>query len=431
MARITISNILGGDSFLSSIIGRGSHNDQFTSQPRFVARPFRLDTTEDFVSITGQEQFIYETTPELKIVIDRLAVMFANGVWVEKDKNGEPVEKSIIVDRLENPNIFQSRNEFLFQWFIQRCVYGNVFDYTLKGMMSDVPQAIWHLPPSRMVIKRTGKIFKQTRIEDIIEGYELILDRENNEKYNVDDIIQFSMPNCDDPILGSSPLLALRMPISNIRAAYGFRNVVITRKGALGIWRNETKDATGFVPLSDEDKAMSGQMTRNYGIGDRQASVILSNKNLKWEPSTFPLKDYMLFEEIDADKKAIIDLFGANQDMFSSGSSGGKTGSTFTNREMAERNCYQDTIMPIAQDLANGYAKRFGLLEQGHTLQLDYSHIPTMKDDETKQSDILLKKSQAVQILLQSGVSAEAVTEITGLELGKVKAIQQSTQAPQ
>jgi hypothetical protein len=43
-------------------------------------------------------------------------------------KNGKEIENSEhVVNRLENPNIFQSRNEFLTQWFIQRCLYPGTF----------------------------------------------------------------------------------------------------------------------------------------------------------------------------------------------------------------------------------------------------------------------------------------------------------------
>lgn len=429
MALITISNILSEIPFVSGVLGRQSHNDAFTSQPRITPRPFTLDTAEQYMSIEGQEQMIYETTPELRTVIDRLAVMYANGIWEELDQNGEPIEKSIWVDFLENPNVFQSRNEFLFQWFVQRCVYGNVFDYQLKGPFQEQPAALWHLPPSRIVVKRSGLMFKQTDINNIIDGYELQLDSQQKQTYTPDEIIQFSMPNCDDPLLGSCPLLAIRMPISTIRAAHGFINVVMTKKGALGIWRNETKTAEGFVPTSDEDKKMVQSMLKHYGIGDKQMPFAVSEGNLRWEPSTFPVGDYKIFETFDANKTAIIDFYGASKDMFSAGSIGGKTGSTFQNKEMADRQCYQNTLIPIANDMANGYAKRWGILDKGHTLRLNYEHLPVMQKDLSREADILLKKSQAASTLLASGVSAESVAEITGLELGKIKAIQANSTA--
>ena len=426
MARITISSILGD---ISSFFGGNSHNDRFTYQPNFAPRPFSLDASEVYVSITGKEQEIYETTAELRLVIDRLASMFANGLWVHLNKNGEPIEKSPFVSFLENPNAFQSRNEFLFQWYIQRCVYGNVFDYILKGTkVAEVPSAMWHLPPSRTVIKRTGKIFDQTDVSGIITGYELQLDSENTRTFSPDEVIQFSMPNCDDPLLGSSPLLSLRMPISLIRASHGMLNVIYTKKGAIGVWRNDTRDNSGHVPLNPEDKKYSKQMERSFGIGDKQASVIITDKNLRWEPSTYPVGDYKLFESMDMAKIAIVDFYGANKDMFSSGS-GGKTGSTFQNREMAERNCYQDTIIPVANDYTNGLSKRFGLLDKGERLILSYDHIPTMKDDEERKSKINLSNAQAIQTMLASGMSPETISEITGIDVGTIKPVQTTQQS--
>lgn len=418
MARITLSNILG-NSFLSSIIGGGARNDNFTSQPNFEPRPFTLDSTEQYVSISGQEQFIYETTAELRMVIDRLATMYANGVWVHLNKNGEPIEKSPYVAFMENPNAFQSRNEFLFQWYIQRSVYGNVFEYVLKGTkMAEIPSAIWHLPPSRISIQRSGKIFDQTDINGIIEGYVMQLDAEKNRTFLPEEVIQFSMPNCDDPLLGSSPLLALRMPISQIRASHAMLNAIYVRKGAIGVWRNETKDNSGYVPLSTDDKKVSKQLEKSYGTGDRQSSIIV-DKNLKWEPATYPVGDYKLFETMDMCKVAIMDFYGANKDMFSSGS-GGKTGSTFQNREMAERNCYQDTIIPVANDYTNGLSKRFGLTDKGERLMLSYDHIPTMRENEKEKSEINLRIAQSAQTMLSAGVSPETVSEILGIELGTV-----------
>jgi hypothetical protein len=300
--------------------------------------------------------------------------------------------------------------------------------YTLRGsVLDEAPQAIWNLSPSRIIVNRTGKVWKQFDLKSIISSYTFRLDNGRDDTFTPDEIIQFSMPDSDDPILSSSPLLSIRMPISNIRAAYGYRNVILTKKGAIGVWSNEAKDVMGALSLTPkENKRLTQQLVRSYGIGDHQQSIVVSNKPVKWTPATYPTKDLMLFEEIDANRKAIIDLYGANENMFSRGSTG--QGSTFNNVENGNKQCYQDTIIPIAQDMANGIANRFGLPTQGLTLELCYDHLPVLKQDEVQKADILLKKSQAVEVLLRSGVSAETVSEITGLELGKVKSIQATTQ---
>jgi hypothetical protein len=286
----------------------------------------------------------------------------------------------------------------------------------LKGFDSQlIPTALWNLPPSRMTLNRTGKIWQQINVDEIISSYVLKMSHEGEADitYKTNEIIQFSMPDTDDPILGKSPLESIRMPISNIRAAYGYRNVILTKKGAIGVWSSDSKDQMGSVKLTpDEESELAKQLQKNQGIGDNQDNIAISKTALKWTPSTYPTKDLLLFEEVDANKKAIIDLFGANENMFSRPSGG--QGATFNNVAMGERQAIQNTIEPIADDFANGLSKRWGLLDKGEKLRLSYDHLPAMKSDGLQESQILERKARAAAILAGEGLgfTAEQIREI-------------------
>lgn len=386
MSIISYDNISG--SMVGRFLGLKSRNNRYTYQPDFYNMPFTLNPKEQWLTINDNEHDIYLTTPELKIVIDRLALMFSNGHWRHLDKDGNPIEGSEFVKLLENPNVFQSRNEYLFQWFLQRSIYANVFVYQLVGTsLQEVPTALWNLSPSRMVVNRTGTIWTATELEEMIKDYTFKMDKENakDQTFTTEEVIQFSMPNSEDPILGVSPFVALRMAISNIRAAYGYLNVISTKKGAIGVWSSDAKDQLGSVQLTpDEEKKITQQLQKTYGLGDNQSAIAVSSKALKWNPASYPTGELKLLEQIDANKRAIIDMFGANDNMFSR-----EKGSTFTNVEQGERLAYQDTIIPIAIDLANGLSKRWGLLERGETLELNYDHIPVLKDHKAKQVKII------------------------------------------
>jgi len=390
------------DTLIGRMFNGRSSNNKYISQPDFIYPDMTFQEVEQWVTITGNERNIYNTTAPLKTVIDRLALMYANGIWEHLDKNGEPIKNSEFVNLLENPNIYQSRNEFLFQWFIQRSVYSGTFMFNLYGSeLQDVPSALWNLSPSRMSIHRTGKIWRQTELEGIISGYTFKTDTDNNDNFTTDEIIQFSMPDTDDPIMGHSPLEALRMEISNIRAALGYRNTILTKKGAIGVWSSDAKDTMGSITLTkDEEDKLNKQLVRNYGIGDHQSSIAISSKALKWNPSTYPTKDLMLFEEIDAGLMTIIDMYGGNKNMFALGSKD----STFENVAMGERQAYQNTLIPIADDFGNGLAKRWGLLEKGETLRLNYDHVAPLKDDEAAKSMIIKTKAEAAAILGAEGM---------------------------
>lgn len=412
-----LGDIFSGSS-IRNFLGIAPRNNQYIYQPNFSLQPLDLGKQEQWQTVTGNEREVYLTTAELRIVVDRLATMYSNGIWKEYDKNGNLVEDSDAVKLLEQPNVFQSRNEYLMQWFIQRCLYANVYVYELKGMdIQEIPSALWNLSPSRMSIRRTGKIWQQTELNQIIEGYKFQMDDGKTwAEFDTNEIIQFSIPNPDDPIMGVSPLNSIRMAISNIRAAYGYRNVVLTRKGAIGIWSTEGKDQIGTISLTPEEKEeMSKQLTETYGIGDRQASVMIANKPMKWSPAIYPTKDMELFKEVSEDFKAIIDVYGANEYMFTSGEN--SKGSTFTNVEMGERACYQNTIIPIASDFAYGLAQRFGILDRGGRLELSYDHLPVMQEDQTKKAEVLEKKANAAQVLLSNGYQPNEINEIMQWEL--------------
>ncbi len=402
----TLNNL--GQFFSGTLFGimGQSRNDKYTSQPDFFFQPAMFNRQEQWVTIAGQEQTIYLTTPELKLVIDRMALMFANGIWRHLDANDKEIENSEFKKLLDNPNIFQSSNEYLFQYWIQRSIYANVFIFQNRAsQLQEVPTALWNLSPSRMVVNRTGKVWRQKKLEEIISSYTFKMMNEGlaDEHYKTKEIIQFSMPNSDDPIVGISPFNALRMPISNIRAAYGYGNVILTKKGALGVWSSDSKDGHGSMALTDpEVEKIEKQLLKSYGIGDHQRSIAVSNQAIKFTPATYPVKDLLLQETIDAGKRVIIDMYGGNDNMFSK-----PKGSKFDNILEGERIAYNDTIIPAADDLANGLAKRWGILDNNESLVLDYSHVPALKEDESAKTKMDKSRAETIAILVANGMKFE------------------------
>jgi hypothetical protein len=109
-------------------------------------------------------------------------------------------------------------------------------------------------------------------------------------------------------------------------AAYEARNVLITRKGALGILSNQTRDAAGSKPLKEGEKKEVQEDFQKYGLGKDQYQVIITNANLKWQPMTFSTKDLMLMEELEDSTRAIADNLDYPMYLL-----GFKEGSTFSN----------------------------------------------------------------------------------------------------
>lgn len=412
--------LINGNSFWNmNIFRRG--NDRYTQTPGMYQNFLNLfNKSEQWVSIDGKESELLKTTPQLNAVIYRRAEMVANGIWKHYNAKGEEVENSDVVKLLNRPNPLQSRKEWIIQNDIQKSVYGNSLTYLLRGSSLALPSALWNLSPQYVTIDRTGLLFNQTDLKNIVTKYKLKYDGTTGKsqmEMEPHEVMHRNIQDIDDPLLGTSPFHALKMPISNIRAAYGFRNVIITEKGALGILSNNSKNSSGAIPLSaDERKRIDKEYTRNYGISDKQRKIIMSNASLVWQPMSYPTKEMMLFEEVTDDFRIIIDKYGMDEALFAVGGVG-NTGTTFENKNMAEKRVYEDTIIPEGEDLANSLTYKLGLEDKGERLELNYSHLAILQEDMVSKTQVQKNKAETAKTMKESdGLwTDDEIKEVVGL----------------
>ena len=370
--------------------------DQFT-QNRYVTNArVGLYKGEQWVSTDADNLFqLYNTTAHLAAVINRKAAMLANGRW-RHYRNGSEIENSPVVDVLENPSPLMNGNEFLRNISISRDIYGNSMVW-LGRVLMPTPSIMNVLPMSHMKIYRTGKIYKQIDLNEIISSVKLEMG-EMKEEYELKDIVWFKDIGTEDPLIGVSKIDSLMMPIANVRGAYGFRNRIITNDAMLGILTSDQKEGFG-VPLDNtEQERINKGFTSKYGMQGGKSNIAMTEANAKWLPLVYPTKDLMLFEEVDQNFKIIIDSYGLNENIFSR-----EKASTFSNLQEGIKLAYQDCIIPTAEDYALGFSKAIGFDTKKEWLSLDYSHLAILKEDEDKKADIQKKKAETMKILAEIG----------------------------
>jgi len=372
--------------------------DQYTQTTNFQTTNTYLGKQEQYVDCGMSNLFnLYDTTPQLKAVIDRKAAMLSNGCWRHKRIVGskiEFVEKSPYVNILKNPNARQSGNQFITQLSMLYDIYGQEFTYMNRGFSSAVPSAIWALPSDKVIINRTVKIWKQAKAKDIISSYQLITDGEGTrETFDTNEIIQLNRVNPNDPISGISPIVSLKMPISNVRAAYGSMNRIVSADGALGILSSDVKEGAGMPLTVDEQTRLNKGYKKSFGMQTGKSDILMSQASLRYQHLAFPIKDLMLFENIDSNFKIIIDSFGMNENIFSRQNS-----SKFSNLQQGLKLAYQDCIIPFAEDISLAFTKGFNMPENEY-LELDYSHLSILKVDESEKAKVHKMKAETIKIL--------------------------------
>lgn len=407
------------NNLLGRLIRLGTGNDRFVSPPATGFGRIFTPGTPQWDTISGNEFEIYETTGALQIIIGRKALMKANGKWrhfkFKEDGKHEDLGLTPIIQRLNNPNPLQSGSEWLIETSIHRDIAGAAYIYALRGSnLAEAPGAIWNILPRFMTIHSTGNIYQQTDINKIINKYVYDQNGSASRNYTPEEILLRKLNNPSNQITPLSPFIGLNMEISNIRAAMGYRNVILRKKGAIGVLSGESKDGDGGIPLTQKERQrLEAQYQRSWGLSDDQMQVFISSAPVRWQPMSYPTKELMLFEEVDANLKRIIDMYGLNENIFSK-----EKASTFNNVLESERIIYQDTIIPESWDDARALSDYLGITEKGEFLMLDYTHLQALKDDEKKKAEILDRKATAFQKLVQNGMPMEEARELLGLTLG-------------
>jgi HK97 family phage portal protein len=351
---------------------------------------------------------IFMTTAEVYAVIAMRGSLMASGNWrhykMDSKGNKQEVISSDIVNFLENPNVLMNGNDYNYLLDQSKCIHGKSFEYILKGYSTQqIPSALNILPPNRTKIKISGNWYKRNKLNEIITGFEY-----DNDPIATDEIIYRRIANTNNPIDGESPLKSLYMEITNIREAKNFRNVIMTKRGALGMLVNQSTDSIGATPLvASEREDIERQYKQQYGNDDDQMQTLITGANLRYEAMSFPTRDLMLFEEVSEDFLRIIDAFGLNVNLFS------KTkGSTFENLSQGLKQAYQITIIPEAEELAMNRTKFFGLDGKSEWLELDFSHVPVLQENEKERSEIANNKANATQTLVNAGYTLDEVKEL-------------------
>jgi len=203
---------------------------------------------------------------------------------------------------------------------------------------------------------------------------------------------------------------SLRFPLSNIQAQYKKRNVLLENIGAIGILSAKNADMGGAIPMTPEERT---KIQRDW-YKRQKDELIITESDVNWQPMSYPTKDLMLFEELTADKMAIIDAFGLNANLFSS-----DKGATFTNMRDSVRMAYTDTIIPETQQIYDSMLSQWGL-DREYYLEANFDHLPILQKDEVEKASVQKTTADTYSILLRDGVvTQQQYADIFEIEMQK------------
>lgn len=350
----------------------------------------------------------FENCAPLAAVILKKAKSYINGNTCivntqgkAKGKEANGTDATKIRNLLARPNPIQSWKQFEAQQEIYVDLFGFCILLPIYAFGYDQDpvnaQSIWNIPPNMVDIKETNKLFYQTDVSGIIE--KVVLNYKNQKTLlDVSKLWIFKdfTPNFDSLIFPESRLCSLEIQINNIIAAYESRNVLISRRGAMGILSNGSKDVLGNIMIDQDEKDELQRGFSSYGLRRDQWQVIVTNAALQWQQMGYPTKDLMLFEEIEDDVQRICDVYEYPYRLLSSKDTNSLGG---TDANIFLKNLYQDSIIPTAGNLYEQWNLFFNTAGRGIEVTKDFSHIPVLQEDKVNEGRARLYDAQAYQIM--------------------------------
>jgi phage portal protein BeeE len=309
---------------------------------------------------------------------------------------------------LTNPNPFMTFQELITAYSCYYLLTGKSFLYSFTPEnLKKLPKwqstdNFYVLPSNRIEAKFNNNINIYSCVDqsELIQYYSLcnILEQKF-EPYNILHQKDTSI-DLEAGSLGESRLLSQKKPISNLIAAYEARNVIYTKRGALGMIVGKKTDESGSVPLTkkEKDQILNSYYEKN-GVSKNKLPVGISDVELGYINFGASIQDMQPFKETLNDAIQISGIYGIPADLIPR-----EDRSTFSNQENAEVSVYQGTVIPLANKIIQSLTNFLGLEESGFYLKADFSEISVLQPDKKEEAEVDKRVTENCKIQFLSGV---------------------------
>jgi phage portal protein BeeE len=335
---------------------------------------------------------------------------FSNVVFDTINDKGES-KPHWVLDTLNNPNPYQSKEDFLDQWIKYFLANGYTYLYnrTPSGVKDD--GTFYNLNIGKVDFPEDYKstlLFNGDEIKVTI-----VYDKENlNAKINFKDIIPYyDNPNgecTENFLIGKSRIDSLIRPIQTVSDAYDAKNIAIKTNGKELI---TSKGDLSSSLLPKEKKEIEDRLNNNYGLGIGRSRSIVSSSQLEHKSLHIALKSLGLDDSIIRDAQIIIAGFGIPQD----GLKYDSKNSTFENQKEAEIKYVQSTIQNLMNQFTSSLTNKY-TIQDGLTLIGKYDHLPILQENKIEKYEAITEQQTALSALLANGVSTEEALKIVDMQ---------------
>jgi hypothetical protein len=377
-------------------------------------QPYRLDGVEPFFLMqegvttseisTDNTKYYLDNCPTLSTIIGLKASAFSNGNPEVLNFNTDNYVRGRFKEWekfMRSPNPLQTGRVFRHQLYSYIQAYNFCPVLILPKIGFDVsPPEMWVIPPHLCEIKINSKYLFCNNVMDMIDSIHLKYNKTktelSKEYVTIFTGMGMSLENLVHP---DSNLKPLKYPITNIIRNLEARGVIAANRGAAGILTNVGNDPIGRKSITRDEREALQKDYSLYGLREGQKQLIITNASLNFQQIGLNIRDMMLLEMEQADVTTIADAFHYPSVLLPK-----DKGTTYSNQIGAERKFYQNTIIPESLHFIEQLNKRLKTEEIGIKIELDYTHLPSMQEDEKLKAQVRVELGRAVTQEFMMGI---------------------------
>lgn len=338
---------------------------------------------------------------------------------IYKKGTDKPIEQHAIIDLLENPNFYQSKQDFLAQlvWFKYCLGYTYLYPINPDGMpsveyttsLNNLNVSLVNFPNGFVTPFNFSDDNKET-VKNTVFEYDT---QNQNLKISIKDIITFfDLPNGINGNLLTAPsrLDALQKPLSNIQKSFDAKNIIIQSNGK-ELFTNKSATNIQALPINPNEKSeIQNKLTNNFGLGFNRSRSVVTNSDIEWKSLHINLKDLGLDDSVIKDAQMIVNAFNIPRELISFDGKGAK----YENQLQATVGFIQGVVQEFIDDFCNSLMSFYKI--EDLELKGSFNHLPIMQVVENKKADSVKKKAEAIKTLVDAGFTKEQAIELLGLQ---------------
>lgn len=360
---------------------------------------------------------VARNSPVLTPIFNKIAHYVGSAKFMHVNDNGDEIENSPYIDLINNPNVYQSKTDFLEQWVWYKLAFGYVYQYPVKGPGLEVAKEIYNLNTSLVEFPddfKTPILFTDSDRKKLFKEQFVYDEDGQNLKIAFEKIIPyFDLSNglstdCDYSLMvAPSRIDSIKLPLTTIQRAYEAKNIVIGSNGRELYKSNSNPNAMPFG--DDEQKRVNSKINNEYGFGLGKSRAITTKSDVEWQSLHIVLKELGLDESVMSDFVICVNAFSFPPELLLSGNN------TYENQNVTEIRFIQGFIQNQVDDLANSLTSGLDV-PKGTKIIGCLDHLPIMQEIENMRVDTQLKQTTAIRNLYMSGYSKEEAEEYLNSE---------------